>query len=685
MAHYNVTLNQFNGGEISSRGQSRTDLNAYNKSLDICENFLPTAEGQLSKRPGSRYLGSVSDATERHFFARFKFSEDDAYALEFSDQLMRVWKLDGTLALDASGNVYELSTPYAIADFYDADGAIRFDFDQSADTIYIVHEDYAPRTLLRNGDADWTLTTITFIDGPYEAENATAVTMTPSGTTGAITVTASSATFVANDVGRFIRIGHTNQWGYGIITGFTSSTQVSVTVQSTLYGTTAVTSWRLGLYSTDNGYPSCVGFVQDRLVFAGLAAREYANRFDMSATGQYLNFAPNELPDSGSGAWVVTDATAISRSLTGKINNIRWIEDDRQGMILGTSGGVWLVSPSNRNESITPSNINAVRASGIGTSALTRSVRADDSIVHVQRFRKRLRFVTYSFESDNMLNTDMSRLAEHIGTESKFIKIDYADSPYPMVWALRADGVLCSIIFAPEENIVGWSRHPMPDTVVEDFVILPSTTDDFDQVWWIARRTINGSTARYVERMDDLWEEGELKSDANFVDSAIETAGPITTVTGLSHLEGETVSIQADGNNHPQEVVSGGQITLDYEAATKVIVGLPYTARADFLEMFAEDQKGTSQNYPSKITSMVVRLWNSLGGMFGPPDAADQEILYRDAADDMDSSPPLFTGKLDLESIDDDWQLETQASITHDEPLPFTLSAAYIRFEVSEQ
>jgi hypothetical protein len=102
-----------------------------------------------------------------------------------------------------AARVYTLTTTYASTD------VMALNVTQSADTMYIVHPSFAPKKLTRTAHTSWTIADVAFTDGPYLSENVSTVTMSPSaaGTVGAdITMTASSATFVAGDVGRFIYV-----------------------------------------------------------------------------------------------------------------------------------------------------------------------------------------------------------------------------------------------------------------------------------------------------------------------------------------------------------------------------------------------------------------------------------------------------------------------------------------------
>ena len=115
----------------------------------------------------------------------FEFSTIQTYVLEFGNQYMRVYKDKGQVL--SGGSAFEISTPYLTAELFE------IKFAQSADVMYITHPNHAARKLSRTGHTSWTLTEIDFTDGPYLSQNTTSTTLTPSGTSGSVNITASAS------------------------------------------------------------------------------------------------------------------------------------------------------------------------------------------------------------------------------------------------------------------------------------------------------------------------------------------------------------------------------------------------------------------------------------------------------------------------------------------------------------
>jgi len=159
--------------------------------------------------------------------------------------------------------------------------------------------------------------------------------------------------------------------------------------------------------------------------------------------------------------------------------------------------------------------------------------------------------------------------------------------------------------------------------------------------------------------------------DAFFVDCGLTYNGAAATVIyGLTHLEGKTVSILADGNVHPQRVVTDGAITLD-RAASVVHVGLTYISDFETLEIANAQQETRSKNKIINHVSLIVE--NSRGIWVGPDvdnlteAKRDQYTAYTDAILET-------TGLLDLR-IQADWSKAGRIFARQVDPLPMSILA----------
>ncbi len=265
--------------------------------------------------------------------------------------------------------------------------------------------------------------------------------------------------------------------------------------------------------------------------------------------------------------------------------------------------------------------------------------------------------------------------AEHI-TVSGVVDLDFAQEPDPLVWAVRADGNLACLTWNTEQRVRGWHRHPIGGAgFVESVATMPAAEGDRNEVWMIVRRTINGVTKRYVEYMERPWRDGDSQASQFYVDCGLTyTGAATTTITGLGHLEGQTVDILANGAPHPQRVVTGGAITLQ-RAYTPVAIGLPAPCKLRTMRMEAGAADGTAQGKTKRMHKMVFRLLSTGGGKFGPDDDS-MEWLMLGAGQPMNAPVPLYTGDKVV-----DWPkgYETDAYVQYmnDQPTAVTLEGIY--------
>ena len=588
----------------------------------------------------------------------------------------------GTPALDnveiTSNARVELTTPFpntALNELY---------WTQSADVLYCAHPDYPPRKITRLDDTSWSITELNFLDGPYLDQNTTATTMTPAATTGdGVTVTASSATFESTDVGRLIRITTSGTTGYAVIVGFTSSTQVSVDIKSDFGGTTAQTTWRLGAWSDTTGWPSAVTFFQERLVFG--RCTNQPQTIWMSVVADFENFAPTNT--SGT----VSDDNAITVTISDdRVNSIIWFSSG-QRLAIGTNSAEFTLGASTSGSTVTPTDILVQRQTTHGSANL-RAIRIGPVVLFCQRQAKRLREFSFSFQLDQFNAPDLTILADHV-TGTGLVDIDYQQEPYSILWGVRQDGTLVGMTYERDQEVVGWHRHVLggvsdasgTQAQVESLRVIPGSGQD--ELWMIVKRYINGQTVRFVEYMtydfDPNRNAGDTKETAFFVDAGLTYDGSSTsTLSGLSHLEGESVQILGNGAVLPNRTVSSGAVTPSV-SVTKASIGLSFTSRVRLLRPEAGAADGTAQGKQKRVHEAVVRLYESLGLRYGS-DVSDLYTLpFREGSVASGSSPELFTGDKVL-PLAQSWGLDGRIYLEQDQPLPMNIVAVILRLITSD-
>jgi len=582
--------------------------------------------------------------------------------------------------------VFEVTTGFVEADLAD----IRIT--QSADTLFIFHPDFPPQKLVRVSALSWTLSDVAFTDGPYDVMNTTATTLTPSAATGSgVTLTASAVTginndqgFLATDVGRLIRIREGTTWGYVLVTAFTNSTVVTVTVIATLTDTTTKVDWRMGIWSDTTGYPTCGTFHEDRLFLAGAAL--YPQRVDGSKSGVYTDFSPSNA------AGTVADDNAVALVLNSDdVNAVRWMATNEKGLLVGTSAGEWQVRASTATAALTPTDLSARLATTYGSASIA-PVQAGRAVLFMQQAAKKMREFAYVFEVDGFRAPEMTLLAEHI-TRPSITELAYQEQPQAIVWGVRSDGVLAGFTYERDQGVTAWHRHELGGQsdvdgelipVVESVAVIKSTAGTRDVAYAIVQRYVNGGVKRYIEFMTKIWEVEDEQEDAFYVDcgSAQVNSPASATIINLWHLEGETVGVYADGARHADLVVANGQITLSY-AASIVSVGYLYNSDGQNLPLEGGAQDGSAQGKIKRIHRVGFWLMDTLGLKFGPDADTLSEILVRQWGDVAGVATPLFTGVV-RETFEGDYDRLGQVYWRADGPFPATVLAVMPQYTVSD-
>ena len=580
-----------------------------------------------------------------------------------------------------ANRVYEISTPYLTAELFD------LKFAQSADVMYICHPNHEVEKLSRTGHTSWSLTDVEFSDGPYLDDNISTTTITVSAHTVGTgrTLTASAITgingdtgFQTTDVGRLIRFRD----GYGKITARTDTLNVTIEILEDMGSTSASTDWSLGAFSDTTGHPSCVTFFEQRLVFAATLNNPQTVYF--SKSGDYENMNENR------GGTVADDDAIIYTIASNQVNAIRFMTATRT-LIIGTAGGEFAVSGGGTDIAITPTNILIKKQSNNG-AANVDALAVGNATLFLQRAKRKLRELAYNFDVDGYVSPDLTILAEHI-TEGGLSQISYQQEPNQIIWGVRDDGQLVGLTYQREQQVVAWHRHKFGGTfgsgasatgfgVCESVATIPTDNSEY-QTYVIVKRTINSVTRRYVEYINNYDFDETDDTTFNFLDSQLNYDGSAaTTISGLDHLEGQTVSVLANGATHPDKTVSGGSITLD-RSSTKVKVGLAYTSLMQTMRLDAGSQDGTSQGKTKRIFDITIRLYESIGVEVGPDLNNMERIPFRSSANPMDSGVSVFTGDKEVE-FRGNYETDGFIFVRQTQPLPLTILSLYPRLQTND-
>jgi hypothetical protein len=591
--------------------------------------------------------------------------------------------------------IYRVGTPYNGTELDE------IDFEQSADTMYLAHIDHAPTKLVRVSHTDWTFSSLTF--GPTIATptgvTATATTPNTDSQNGNNSYFPQGARYVVtavnDDTGqesrRSAEVSVTNDLGLKRNYNTVSWTAVASANRYRVYkaestgefgyiGTTSQSSFRddnIGADLNDgppdlenpfpgvNDYPSTVSFFQQRLLFA--RTNNKPNAVWGSRTGNYENFDTSR-------PLKATDGLSFAL-VAGRVNAVNQLVSMSDLLAL-TSDSVFAVS-GGQDGYLSPTNIVTNRENGRGSSRLPPLV-VDNVCFYQTSVGNSVRTLGYTFESDGYTSNDMTIFSPHFFRDEAIMSWAYTQEPRSTIWAAREDGALLCFTWEQDQQVWGWTLCET-DGAVESLCSVSENGED--RLYLTVRRTINGQERLFIERMASThW--GDV-SDTCFMDCAVTFAftSPATVLTNLFHLEGKSVVALADGAVIEDLVVQGGEVTLP-QAASKVTVGLPYTASITTLPLAFQGKGGWVIAKPQQASTVVLRLVESRGIYAGPAEDKLDEVRSRQR-EPFGTPPALITGTVSA-TLQPHISAGVEVVVSAPYPLPFTLTTVLIDPSVSE-
>ena len=485
------------------------------------------------------------------------------------------------------------------------------------------------------------------------------------------------------------------------------------TTDAAFLATGTYTSGGTATPAADN--PIAVAFFESRLVFAGTNARPntlFMSRSPVPTTGatRYDDFT---------GGTDADHACFFTLSpVNGQIDYITWAIGTAKYLVVGAFGGAFRVSGGGLDEPITPSSINVRPVDSFGCAATPPAVNGA-YVYFIQRGGVTVRVLKYNADVDDIASFDLCLNSEQIG-DSPLVRVIFQAGRPSALWVTRDDGVLASMTLDAAERIAGWHRHTASGTSAgfTDVAVLPRPGQS-DQLWVVVQRDSPATSLPlwYAEYMADdvAYPDIEdyftaaaaqstdaatyraavvaLLNSAVFLDGEEYYSGaPATTLTGLDHLIGETVTAVADGVEYTGLVVNTyGRVTIP-TAASVVHVGLPYTGLLQTQNLEVGGRSGPAQAKPRNINALNIRFLNSKGGKYG----TDLYHLYDIDTEDPDaleladgSAAPVFNGIRALQHSDV-WSTENDRNektvfIQQTKPFPCVVQFIDIEYETGDE
>lgn len=666
----------------------RTDTRFVDRGVATALNTLVLKQGGIVKRGGLEYVGDCYSHSTKSRLIDYDFGLDQAYAIELANLAIRFVR-DGGIV----GAPTVVVSTYAEASLFDIGYA------SSGDVTYLAHRSHAPALLTRLSDTSWTLADQTFspsisaptISGISRIAKASATAsesavyaVTAVTDDGEESVRSSASTAPATPAGA----GALNRVSWGAVAGAVEYYVYKRTLGSTFgyIGFTTATSIDDEGFAPDtsrtpptarnpfngaNNYPEAVTLHQQRLCYA--STNNKPELVEMSKPGALNNF-------SESASALATDS--ISLTVLGRtVNRIRHLIDMKTLLALST-GGVHSIEGT--DDSVLEPGKTKTNSEGKYGLAAVRPVVDDKTLIVVMRDGKTVRDLAYNFSEDGYVGAELTAASEHLFESATIVDMAFQRAPDRVLWCVLSDGGCAALTYMREHEVVGWTRIETAGEF-ESVCVIPEGS--YDQPYFTIKRTINGQTRRFIER---LRERDTTASDRPFhVDAGLTYAGSAASVIGgLSHLIGETVVALADGDVVRDLVVSGaGEITLPFEAS-RVHVGLPYEARVRTVPYAPDTQDqgatGAIEKNVSRVSFRLHRTLSLKAAQVIQGAVGSFTELAPLVSNDWDEALPTPTSGVVRMDLTGEFEDDGQVEFWSDDPLPMEVHALYLDAVISE-
>ena len=643
-------------GEIDPLLRGRIDLNQYYNGLQKATNVVIQPQGGARRREGLEYISTLdaSLAAQAVRLIPFQFNVNDSYMFAVVPGRVYIFKNKALITnINGSGNNY-----LAVAAFT---AAIipGLKFAQSADTIIFVQEDMQPIKFVRGAtDASWTVSTISFDNIPAYAFTITETTpsaghLTPSGTSGNVTLTSQNSYFVAGDVGQYI---NASPQGRAKIIEVSTPTIVKAVTEIPFFNTDNIPqgSWTKeagyeDTWSAARGWPRSVTFHEGRLFFAGSKSRPttvWGSRVNDFFNFEYLEGLDDE----------AVEATID----TSQLNTVTDIYSGRDLQVF-TVGGEFYV-PQALLDPITPSNFIVRTATKIGAKNNFPIIGLDSGTLFLQRQGKSINELLFTDTEATYIANNVTLLSGHLVKNPVDMALKRAtstDDTDRLFVVNGDDGSIMNISLLRSQNVIA----PSELTTDGEF---KAVAVDVDTVYVVVKRTINGAAAYYVEVFNR-----DLTIDCA---SYANTGAANATV---AHLVAKSVKIIRDGVLEPDQTVpAGGLVTFATAATSSWRVGLNFNIQIQTMPVEAKLQSGTIRGFKKRIIEINADLFQTQAITIN-----DNQVEFRQFGEDvLDKAIAEYTGVKRAGPL---LGFTDEGTITVTQPIPLKFNLLNLEYKVS--
>ncbi|EPY1562557.1 hypothetical protein ACW9S2_005246 [Klebsiella michiganensis] len=444
------------------------------------------------------------------------------------------------------------------------------------------------------------------------------------------------------------------------LTAVNSKTSAIGIVLSDLGGTSATAEWYEGAFSEKNGFPGAVAIFEGRLWWAG------GDRIYGSYSDAYDSFDDgNNTEEKVSG-----DASGINYSIgSGPVDKVNWLLPVLR-LIAGTQGCEASIQSSSYGEVVTPDNFHIKYPSTRG-STHAGAVVLDNRGIFIHRSGRRVYELNYTSDYYDYASTDLTDLWPECGN-SPVTRIAAQRLPDDRIHCIRENGTVAVLVRDPAEDLKAWVVVET-DGTVEDVVTLPG--DEEDRVYYVVNRNGIRCLERWAKESECVG--GSLNKQADSFTASVGSS--ISTLSGLSHIEGKTVVVWADGKDIGTRTVSGGAIVLG-ASYSNVIAGLGYTAKYKSSKLAYAAGMGTALAQRKRVDhlALIMRNTHYRGMTYGPDFDIQDDLPAEEFANPTASNTVWESYDRDSFEFDGSWDTDSRICLVAAAPRPVTVLAAIV-------
>lgn len=670
----------FNGGVVSAEMFGRFDQAKYQTGVAKCKNFYVELYGGLTYRAGFRFVHKYHLSWGKMRLIPFVFSEEQAVVLAIRAGYVNFFAEGGML-------LKEDSTPIEVALPYTENHLMQLRYAQSADVITITHPNYPPRKIIRKSATEWTTETI---EVGYGINPPTTISTTAHTEAKYLPGGSQKDSYVERDyVYQVTAVTEDNE----------SAASVSATVKNdlTLAGNYNTVTWsavanatRYNVFKLRSGLASYIGettalsFTDDYIETNGaITPPLIRNPFEFYPTAvayygqrkvygggfkspQWLRMSRTATDDNFSYHIPLQDSDSIQIRFAARDGNgVKHLVPISELMVL-TSGAVWKLASDG---AMTASSVSVQPQSYVGANDVTpvqvggAAVFSSDQTGHVHEIS-----LSQGYNSFYQV-MDLSIMCPNLFEGYKIVDCALLRNPQSIIYFVRDDGTLLSLTYEPQQQVWAWAEH---DTQGKFLSVAAIPEEDQTVLYALVER--NG--ALNIERM--LTRQPVDITDHCLLDASIQyKGGPTNSISGLDWLEGNTVSIFADGGEKAERLVKDGKITLDRKLSN-IWIGLNYEGEMQTLPVFSQQSNPVK---PKLATQAFLRLLGSQNIKVGTdPDNLMMTELKPRSLENYGQHLGLMTSIVQV-PIAGAYTRDIQVTVKHDKPLPMKLLAMEVEFK----